>query len=332
MAGQVWAVSADGGFLANPDLSKKMRKASQPMMKFRQFVRPVDGFGKSKGDTVDFDKISNVQTSGGKLTESVKIPETKYQIVKDSLVVDEYGNSVPYTGKLEAMSEFDINNPTQRALRDDMAKVFDKAVRDEMANTRTLYIPSGLQSGTFDNDGTATNTAASNLTVFHIKDIVDAFKTGDYGTDGTNDFNSVPPFTGPDGDYIAILSVFAARGIKDDPEWEEWHKYSQPESLIKGEVGRLWGCRVIESNNTAVLSNTLASNVLGEGFVFGDDPVIEGIAVPEELRAKIPQDYGRDKGVAWYFLGGWKLTWRTSSSGPGNDVIQESHVIHITSA
>ncbi|MDD5084201.1 MAG: hypothetical protein PHT88_04740 [Candidatus Moranbacteria bacterium] len=38
-----------------------------------------------------------------------------------------------------------------------------------------------------------------------------------------------------------------------------------------------------------------------------EDTVAEAIAVPEEMRGKIPTDYGRSKGIAWYFLGGFGL-------------------------
>ena len=33
----------------------------------------------------------------------------------------------------------------------------------------------------------------------------------------------------------------------------------------------------------------------------------EGVTIPEEMRAKIPTDYGRSKGVAWYYLGGFGI-------------------------
>ena len=39
---------------------------------------------------------------------------------------------------------------------------------------------------------------------------------------------------------------------------------------------------------------------LGEGVIFGAENVIEGIAVPEELRQKIPTDYGRSKSETFY--------------------------------
>jgi hypothetical protein len=43
-------------------------------------------------------------------------------------------------------------------------------------------------------------------------------------------------------------------------------------------------------------------------FFFGEDTVAEALVVPEEMRGKIPSDYGRAKGIAWYYLGGFALT------------------------
>ena len=40
-----------------------------------------------------------------------------------------------------------------------------------------------------------------------------------------------------------------------------------------------------------------------------------GVAVPEEMRGKIPTDYGRSKGVAWYYLGGFGLVQTQASQG-----------------
>ena len=35
-------------------------------------------------------------------------------------------------------------------------------------------------------------------------------------------------------------------------------------------------------------------------FFFGQDTVVEAFAVPEEIRGKIPTDFGRSRGIAWY--------------------------------
>ena len=42
-------------------------------------------------------------------------------------------------------------------------------------------------------------------------------------------------------------------------------------------------------------------------FIMGGDTVTEAICIPEEIRAKIPGDYGRSKGIAWYYMGGFGL-------------------------
>lgn len=38
-----------------------------------------------------------------------------------------------------------------------------------------------------------------------------------------------------------------------------------------------------------------------------EDTVAEAIVTPEEIRGKLPSDYGRSKGVAWYYEGGFAL-------------------------
>ena len=74
---------------------------------------------------------------------------------------------------------------------------------------------------------------------------------------------------------------------------------------------------------TNYLSNILGS-YYGEGVVFGADAVREKILTPEEIRIKIPTDFGRDRGIAWYYLGGFKTVWSQATD-------TEAHIIHITS-
>jgi len=59
MPGNRWLINAEGGFLANTQLSRQIRHAAQPLMKFRQFLRTEPGLGKHRGDTINFNKIRN---------------------------------------------------------------------------------------------------------------------------------------------------------------------------------------------------------------------------------------------------------------------------------
>jgi hypothetical protein len=56
---------------------------------------PEPGYGKNKSDRIEFNRISNVNQKGGKISETQKIPETGVTISKGAVIVDEYGNSIP---------------------------------------------------------------------------------------------------------------------------------------------------------------------------------------------------------------------------------------------
>ncbi len=297
MAGQQWGISADGGYFANPKLSKKLRFATQPLLKFRPYARPIDGFGKGQGDTVDYDKISNIQSQGGQITENQKMPETKFLVRKASMSIAEWGNSIPWTGKLETLSQFDITNPVQKTLRDDMAKVIDKAVADKAKLTKIVYTPTSAAGGSFNTAGTPA-ASGTNLNLFHLKEVVD------YAIEAM-----MPPAVGgPDGDYVLISVQKAIRGIIDDPEFQEWTKYTTADKLLNGEIGKVYRTRIILTTNTGALAKK-NSSAMGEAILLGDDCIAEAVALPEELRAKVPDDYGRSKGIAWYMLGNYAHVW-----------------------
>ena len=94
MSQQIWAVSSLGGYLSNDVLSKQIRHAAQPLMKFRQFVDSEAAAGKNRGDSVLFNKISNISTAGGTLNETSTIPKRNYTIVQGTLSVGEYGRKL----------------------------------------------------------------------------------------------------------------------------------------------------------------------------------------------------------------------------------------------
>jgi N4-gp56 family major capsid protein len=321
MAGlQYWAADAQGGFFTNNRLSQQLRHALVPLMKFRQFVDIKEGWGKGVGDTLFYNKISKVDTAGGALVETNVMPENQYSIARGTIVLTEYGNSIPYTGKLEALSEFNVQDPTMKVLRNDMAETLDKLAGLQWKRTQRKYTPLTATTGTFYSRAEDTAStfgsvlAKSSPTAKHYKDIIDELKR-----------RNVPKYDGEN--YVCIASVNALRSLKDSTEWLDAAKYGDPERLFNGEAGRYYGCRFIEETNYLVntLGSSAGTNALGEAVVFGAEACIEGIAVPEEVRAKVPTDYGRSKGLAWYAILGYKKMWKASDSG------QDDHIIHITS-
>lgn len=311
--GQTWAPDSTGGYLANDVLSKKIRHRSQPLMRFRQFTREEPGYGKGKGDTVLFDRIANVAVGGGTISELAKMPEDSVSISQGTVTVNEYGNSVPWTGKLETLSSFSVDSIIGKALRNDMAKVLDDAVGTEFQTAKVKAVTSGTDiAPTTTFETTLATTANRDAQAADIKNIIDEMKST-YLT---------PMYDGQN--YMCIGSVGFARALKDDPDWEDAAKYGDPERLFSGEIGRYYGCRFMEETNVLANKVGAAATYKGEAVFFGEDPIVEAVAVPEELRAKIPTDYGRDKGLAWYALLGWSLTYDTGTAG-------ESKIVHLTS-
>lgn len=309
------ASTGQGGWFHNPRLSQQLRHALTPLMKFRQFVDIKEGWGKGVGDTLYFDKIGNISTAGGTLVETNAMPEHQFTITRGTIAISEWGNSIPYTGKLEALSNFDVQNPTIRVLRDDMASVLDKACGLEFKKTGRKYIGTATAGGTLESiaDG---DTLASGKSVkggwklFHIKECVKELKSRD-----------VPKYDGEN--YICIASVYFLNEIMKGTEWLDNVRYGDPARLFAGEIGRCYGVRFIEETN--YLLDTIGSaSDFGEAVLFGREAVMEGIVTPEEIRAKVPTDYGRSKGLAWYGIMGWEKMWKHTDSG------QDAHIIHLT--
>jgi N4-gp56 family major capsid protein len=304
--GQVWAFNALGGYWANPALSSELRFQSIPLMKLRQFVKPIEGYGANQGDKLDFDKISRVVDAGGELQEGNPIPETNFTTTRGTVTVKEYGNGIPYTGKLEALSQWNPEDPIQRVLRDDMALTLDKKAGTQFRSTQVVYAPTGTlgtPTGSFTYGYTGGEAGAPpvastrNIATFDVKQIVDEMKR-----------KNVPKYDGEN--YMCVSSILGLRGIKDDSAWVNAASYGDPERLFAGEVGRYYGCRFVEENN--VLLETL-TGTCGEQVYFGADPVVEGVAVPEELRYDIPQDAGRSKKIVWYALLGFQIVYLWST-------------------
>jgi len=309
MGQQIWAVNSLGGFMASDELSKKVRHAAQPIMRFRQFVDPEAAMGKSRGDKVLFNKISNISTAGGTLTETATIPKNNYTIKQGTLTVNEYGNAIPFTLKAQTLAEISVDDAIKIVLRNDMAKVLDSAAATQFKTSDYKATITNTATTTFGSAGAALDTSNASMSDKNVRDIIDKMK-----------ILNVPRYDG--SNYICIASTNSVRGLYDFFEAKAYTA-GETKQMFAGEVGTYYGCRFIEETN--VLVNTLGtSSVNGEAVFFGGDAIREGIAIAEEIRIDMPKDFGRDQGIAWYYLGGFVKTWDFS-----NDA--ETRIIHVTS-
>ena len=308
MGQQLFATNSLGGFLTNNTLSKQLRFRTQTMQRFRQFCDDESYAGKNRGNKVFFDKISNISTAGGTLIETETIPKRNFTITQGTMTITEYGNSIPFTAKLENLSDMDVSESVRTVLMNDMKVVLDSAAATQFKTNDYIATITNTATTTFGTAGLALATAGANMSDKNVRDIVDQMKR-----------LNIP--TRDNDEYVCIGSTNSIRGLYDFFESKAQNTVMTP--LYRGEIGSYYKCRFVEETN--FLSNADGSNGLyGEAVFFGADAVRQGIALPEEIRVAIPTDYGRDKGIAWYALLGFQQVWDFSADGETRIIVVDS--------
>jgi N4-gp56 family major capsid protein len=311
---QLWSVNSLGGYAYSDNLSRELRMAVVPAVRFRQFadIKDPDHQSRHKGATFHWNVYSTLTADSGTTTrtlvETNTMPRGKFTITQGTMTIGEYGIEVPYTGVLDDLSEQPIKEIIHKVLKRDCKEALDRAAAAQFNATVLRVVPStGTDTAavTLTTNGTATQTNSIAMGNLHVKSIVDVMKE-----------RNIPAYT--DDDYYCIGWPTTFRAFKDDLESINQYTESGYGHIMRGEIGRYENCRFIEQ--TSVGKDEMGTpaatwtNALSNWAVFfGADTVAEAVAVPEEIRGKIPGDYGRDKGVAWYYLGGFGLCHTTAS-------------------
>lgn len=188
-----------------------------------------------------------------------------------------------------------------KVLKNDAKKAFDVAASAQFDATLLRVVGTGTVAGSahlvLTTNGTATETCDRALAKADVAAIIDLMKE-----------RNIEPYMGDD--YFCVARPTTFRSFKT--ELESVHQYvdSGFQMILFGEIGRYEGCRFIEQTNIAKAGIGTKSSAWATGdwaVFFGADTVAEAVVIPEEIRGKIPTDYGRSKGIAWYYLGGFGI-------------------------
>jgi N4-gp56 family major capsid protein len=300
------------------ELSNVLRMAVLPTARFRQFCDAKDFTDKGlhRGATASWNVYSEVATPGASMLETQTFAETNFTITQKSLTVTEYGNSVPFTQKLDNLSKHPVQEIIHKVLKIDCGRVLDAAAHAQFNATKLKAQPdsgTNVSKVAFFTNGDVTGTVSVALSKDHVRNVVDQMKT-----------RNIPAYMGDD--YFCISRPLTLSTLKD--ELEAIHQYTEEgfRRLMYGEVGKYYGMRFVEQTSiqaggaedsatynsltTADPWNSSATPTMGLAdwaFFFGEDTVAECVVIPEEIRGKIPGDFGRSRGVAWYYMGGFGL-------------------------
>lgn len=213
----------------------------------------------NSGNTARFPKKVRIPAKNTKLTEGKTPDPSKISLRFVTGTVEQHGDYVMFTDVALGTSIYDLMSIAREAQAYQAAEIKNALIRDDiLADTEvaTAYA---------ENNGTAA-TAASAITANHkltvnlVRKMVAIMKR-----------NNIRPAVGTD--YVMFIHPDQWFDLTSDPEWKEMHQYADPTPLQSGEIGRISGCRFVETTTVLVTKDGASSAGVYHSLMFGADAV-----------------------------------------------------------
>ena len=213
-----------------------------PYLVHDQFGQERD-IPKNGGKRIEFRKFANLPKATQPLTEGVTPDGKKLSATSIEAEVRQYGDYVCLTDMLDMTAIDPIVVEATKAIGAQAGLTLDTITRNVLqSGTNVFYCPEvdaeGKVTGVKPTDRSEL-TAGCKLTVNVVKRIVTMLKAV-----------NAPKIDGKN--YVCILHPHCAYDLTSDPKWEEWHKYCKPEDMFENEIGKIAGCRFVESSEAAI--------------------------------------------------------------------------------
>lgn len=295
-----WQFDAPSGTYKNHALSSDIRRQAIADTQFLRFLRAEPGYGKGKGESVTITRVLQLPLAT-RVGETDRLPSGRPAIETKQVSVSQWGFKIPVTEFEKNLTYFDIMNPFQQILRDQISLTMDKMAADAFKLTPIKYNPT-TTGGTFATNGTAGGVATRNLAVQDLRRIYDQLHSQ----------LKTPKFK--NGRYVGILSNRAARGIKSDPEYKDWLAFRDNEPFLANRIKDVEGFTLIETNHFNALADLVGtSTVAGEAIFFGADAAGLVRIMDPEIRAGIPEELGTFREMGWVGTLEAFLVWEKAS-------------------
>jgi len=224
--------------------SSELDFTAKPMLIYDQFTERKNDFKGQKGTSITWTVYQNLPPSIKPLIEDQDVGGMAISDFQTSLTVQEYGTAVGTTEKMDLTSYHGpISSMVRTMLAPQLSLTVDLLARNAMidATKATYHSYAGgataradMTAPTYDANGNI-STANSALTGKIVKNAAFALST-----------RRIPPT--PQG-YFAIVHPTQTYDLRSDPYWVDVLKYTQPDTILNGEVGKLHGVRFIEGHN-----------------------------------------------------------------------------------
>jgi len=265
--------------------SRKAYLEALPYFVFRNFVDEKTELQQEPGKTIQFLKLNNI-ASGSFLDEFTPVPTQQLSDSVVTLTVYPCGNAVELTEELTRFSWRDVVSDASVRLGRNYVEFVDNYLRDTFLNTGNIQYAGGAA-----NDGAI--TSANKFKTDEIKDAVQFMKT----------LNISPLNRNGDIHYVCIIDPKQARDMRDDTAWISAHKYTDPNAMYVGEIGRYENVIFIETTQMPTTTGTGSGNIdIHSAIMIGANAVGYAESLPMELRQDPPSDLARKTKFGWYAI------------------------------
>ena len=221
---------------------KRLIDQAEPALVHSQFgdSYPIPAGG---GKTIEFRKYDSLPKATTPLTEGVTPAGQTLNVSTITSEVKQFGGWVPLTDLVQTTTL--DNNVVQatKIIASQAGRTMDTVVRDILAGgTNVIYAPKVADGAETAVASRAALDKTAQLTSDLILQAVTQLKAMNADPIGES--------------YVAIIHPYVAYDLKRDPEWIDVHKYAQPDEIFNGEIGKLHGCRFVETSEAKIWKGT----------------------------------------------------------------------------
>ena len=219
--------------------------------------RPIP---KNGGTKIEFRKFASLPKAMTPLTEGVTPDGKSLTVSKIEAEVKQYGDFVTLSDVLDLTAIDPVVLEATNIISRQGGMTMDTITRDKMqSGTNVFYCPKADGAVVTDR-GDLDETCE--LTVDVVNKVVAKLRQ-----------QNAPTIN---GEYIGIVHPFVAYSLMKDPAWQEAHKYTTPENIFKGEIGKIGGVRFAATSEAKVYDGGIFGTLIFGAHAYGTTEIEGG--------------------------------------------------------
>lgn len=249
---------------------------------------------KNQGRTMNFRKFNSLTAPSASLTEGVTPDGNDLNVTTVTATVAQEGDFVLISDLIQMTGIDPVLTETSELLGEEAGVVVDNRIQTAISGGTNVYFAGGATTRA----GLET-AETKHLTADDIKKIVRKLKNA-----------NAKRFS--DGYYHMQIDPDIAYDLMSDSAWVDVSKYSKPEQMAKGELGKMHGMKFFETTNLSIVDSSAGSSKIPVhiAYAYGKDSYacidLEGGAGKPEIIVKPNGSAGSADPLDQRASAGWK--------------------------